>query len=243
MLTFLLGAALASTPSSEPELTWQISAGGANLGTRTVKVKTLPGDQGSRRVIESWTQLDGMVGPIRVAWRQRLTAHADGTSPASFHSVIDDNGAASEIQGRWTPSGWVVTSNVGGRVRSVDHPVGGIDLSTADLMDPERRVGMGSKERVRLLTDITGEVLEGPTQRLGASEVTIAGTAVPVDGVAWTSPEGRSEFWFSAEGWLVKYETQAMGLTLKGVLTAPPPGGIDDFPVAAGRPTVEIIPL
>lgn len=242
MLTALIATAFAQS-APEPELTWQISAGGAVLGTRTAKVRTVPGAQGSRRVIESYTQLSGMVGPIQINWRQRLTAHVDGGAPASFHSVVDEGGSASEIQGRWTPSGWVVTTNLGGRTRSVDYPIHAIDLSSADLMDPERRANVFARERVKMLLDVSGEVLDGRTERLGPSEVTIGSTPVPVEGWAWTSPEGRSEFWFSADGWLVKYETQAMGLTLKGALTAPPPGGVDDFPVATGRPKVEIIPL
>lgn len=241
MLTALI-ASLLPAWAADPELTWTITAGGAPLGTRTAKVKILPGETGTRRVIESYTELSGMVGPIRVAWRQRLTAHVDGGNPASFHSVVDDSGQTSEIQGRWTPAGWVVSTNTAGRSRSVDHPPSAIDLSTADLMDPERRVGF-TRERAKILSAITGEVMDGPVSRLGPKELTIAGTAVPVDGIAWTSPEGRSEFWFSPEGYLVKYDTQAMGLTLSGVLTAPPPGGVDDFPVAAGRPTVEILPL
>jgi len=242
MLTLVLANALAAQPEST--LTWDLSAQGTTLGTRSVTVRILPGDRGTRRVIEAFTELSGALGPITVQFRQRLTAHAEGNTPASFHSVIDDNGSSSEIQGRWTPSGWIVSTNLGGRARSAEHAPNRVDLSTADLMDPESRVSLPSQTgTVRLLSDITGEVLTGPLEPLGASDVTVAGTKVPVQGYAWTSPEGRSTFFYSAEGYLVKYETQVMGIGLQGVLQKPPPGGVDDFPVAVGRPTVEVIPL
>lgn len=240
MLTLFLANALAA----DPTLTWELSAGGTPVGTRTVTVKVLPGDHGTHRVIEAFTELAGTLGPIRIQFRQRLTAHAEGNAPASFHSVIDDNGTASEIQGRWTPSGWVVSTNLSGRARSAEYPANRIDLSTADLMDPESRVALANQSGdVRLLSDVTGEVLTGPVEKLGPSEVKVGATSVPVEGYAWTSPEGRSTFYYSPEGFLVKYQTQVMGITMQGVLREPPPGGIDDFPVAVGRPVVEALPL
>ncbi|MEZ4321508.1 MAG: DUF6134 family protein [Myxococcota bacterium] len=242
MLTLILAQALAANPESS--LTWELSAGGTPLGTRTVTVKILPGDHGTHRVVEAFTELSGNIGPIGIQFRQRLTAHAEGTAPASFHSVMDEGGRASEIQGRWTPSGWVVSTNLAGRSRSADYPPSRIDLSTADLMDPESRVALANQgETVRILSDITGEVQTGPLEKLGPSEVKIAGTPIPVEGYAWTSPEGRSVFYYSAEGYLVKYQTHVMGVGMQGVLKSAPPGGIDDFAVGIGRPKVEILPL
>jgi len=242
MLALFLTAALAAPPEST--LTWDLSVGGAPVGTRTVTVRVLPGANGTRRIIEAFTEINGRVGPIDLSFRQRLTGNAEGGSPASFHSVIDDNGSASEVQGRWTPGGWIVSTNLGGRARSADYPISRIDLSTVDLMDPESRVGFGSqRETVRMLSAITGEVQTGPVASLGSSEVLVNGTPVPVEGFSWTSPEGKANFYFSTEGYLVKYETHVMGIALNGILRKAPPGGIDDFPVAVGRPSVEVLPL
>jgi hypothetical protein len=245
----LPGDAAAAGP--ETTLTWDLTAGNAPVGTRTVTVKVLPGDQGTHRVIEAFTDLAGTVGPIRIRFQQRMTAHAEGSAPASFHSVIDENGTPSEIQGRWTPSGWFVSTNVAGRARNVDFPPSRIDLSTADLMDPESRVApsqlapaeSGSSVTVRVLSAITGTVETGPLERLGPSDVTIDGTRIPVEGYSWAGPQGVSRFYYSAEGYLVQYQTTVQGIEVRGILQDPPPGGIDDFPVAIGRPDVETLPL
>jgi hypothetical protein len=37
----------------------------------------------------------------------------------------------------------------------------------------------------------------------------------------------------------VKYETTLLGIPLTAELAKPPPGGLDDFPVAVGTPKVE----
>ena len=252
----LFGLVTASLPQTaaaaapESTLVWDLTAQNAPVGTRTVTVKVLPGDQGTHRVIEAFTDISGTIGPIRIRFQQRMTAHAEGNAPASFHSVLDENGTPSEIQGRWTPSGWFVSTNVAGRARNVDFPPSRIDLSTADLMDPESRVSpgqlapeQGQSATVRVLSAITGTVETGPLERLGPSEVTIDGTAIPVEGYSWTGSQGVSRFYYSSEGHLVKYQTTVQGIDIQGVLQDPPPGGIDDFPVAIGRPDVETLPL
>jgi hypothetical protein len=90
-----------------------------------------------------------------------------------------------------------------------------------------------------ILSSEAGEVLTGPIEKLGVSEVVVAGTPVQVTGYAWTSTKGRSEFLYSADGFLVKYRTQLFGIDLEAVLRDPPPGGSDDFPVAARGPQVD----
>lgn len=241
MLSLLLPIVFAAPV--EPELTWSLSIRDQPVGTRTAKLKIQPGDHGTHRILESYTSIDGHLGPVGITFKQRMTAHAQGGDPASFHSVVEQNGDGSEIQGRYTPSGWVVSTNIGGRLRSADYPPGRIDLSTADLMDPESRVTLGRTGAVRLLFSETGEVLEGRVEKLPASTLTIDGQAVDVQGYSWASPEGTSRFWFSSEGYLVRYELQLLGVPITGELTEPPPAGIDDFPVRVGRTEVERIPL
>ena len=50
--------------------------------------------------------------------------------------------------------------------------------------------------------------------------------------------------WFSAEGYLVRYETNVMGRWIVGTLTAPPPKGMDDAPILEQSTTTVIeVPL
>ncbi|MCA9488829.1 MAG: hypothetical protein KC621_02880 [Myxococcales bacterium] len=241
MLTWLVvtqGALAADTT-----LTWDLSVKGVNVGSRELTVRTMDGADGQSRILESFTDINGMVGPLKVRWRQRMTAHVDAREPAAFTSVVDQNGSLLEIQGRWTPTGWQVTTTTNGRSRATDMPLSRVDLSTADLMDPSSRLPLSHYDEVRVLSAESGEVLVGPVEKLGVSEVSIDGQAIQVTGYAWTSPQGRSELMFSADGWLVKYSAQLLGIQVDAVLRDPPPGGSDDFPVAVRPPKVEALDL
>ena len=193
---------------------------------------------------EAFTDVNGQVGPIRARYRQRMTAHIAPGEPASFHSVVEENGRLMEIQGRWTPSVWMVTTTADRKSRSTDLPLNRVDLSTADLMDPYTRVGLDGRKEARILSAETGDVLMGTVEPLGVEELSIAGTPVQVSGWRWTGPQGANTFWYNADGFLVKYQTQLLGIVLDAVLHAPPPGGVDDFPVAAGTGrSIEVIDL
>jgi hypothetical protein len=196
-----------------------------------------------RRIVESWTELSGNIGPLRVNYRQRLTGHAEGSDPASFQSVIDEDGALREVQGRWSPSAWWVVTTADGRSRTVEVPINRIDLSTVDLVDPGSGLQLARFDEARILSAETGEILSGPVSELGISDIMIGATSVQVSGFAWDSPQGRSSFFYSADGFLVRYETQMLGVPMEAQLEQPPPGGVDDFPVASGRPAIEEIPL
>ncbi len=239
-LTGLAGAA-----DLEHKLSWDLSVQGQKVGTRELTVKYIrdEGAVGFRRVVESWTEMAGAVGPMRVTYRQRMTAHASGREPASFHSVIDENGSGLEVQARWSPSAWWVTTSTSGRSRTIDMPLNRIDLSTADLMDPDTRYPLSHYDELRLLSAETGEVLTGPLEHIGTSNITIGGQKVQVHGHVWTSPEGKSEFYYSADGFLVRYEIQLLGISLSAILNHAPPGGVDDFPVRVGAPAIEEINL
>ncbi len=242
LLATLLGStAIAATV--EHDLTWSLTIGGRPAGTRTATIKIAPGESGTHRIVEAFTDIQATVGPARIRARHRMTVHAEGGDPASFHSVLDLDGEASEIQGRFSPGGWTVSTNHGGRLRTAEFSPAHIDLSTADLLDPESRVSFAREGTVRLLFAETGDVVEGQVRRLGASTVTIGSTAVDVQGFRWSSPEGESTFWFSPEGYLVHYTMQIFGVPVEGRLTAPPPAGIDDFPVRVWGPPVETLPL
>jgi len=128
-----------------------VAVRGSTIGTRTLTIKYVQGEAGTNRILESFTDLNGAVGPIKVRFRQRLTAHIDAREPASFHSVVDQNGSLMETQARWTPSAWLVTTTADQRSRTVDMPLNRIDLSTADLMDPYSRLPLSHYEEVRVL--------------------------------------------------------------------------------------------
>ena len=113
-----LGAALAGSPVSH-ELVWDLSIEGQPIGSRNMTLKFVKSDTGMLRILESWTEIDGEIGPIHVQYKQRLTAHV-ANDPASFHAVIDENGSPREIQGRYTPSAWYLSVADSGRTRTYD---------------------------------------------------------------------------------------------------------------------------
>ena len=110
----------------EHKLSWDISVNGQPIGSRNLTVKFVPSGGEMLRIMESWTEIEGLVGPVELRYRQRLTAHASN-EPASFHTVIDQNGSPSEVQGRYTVNGWWVTVADAGRSRTVDVDVNRID--------------------------------------------------------------------------------------------------------------------
>ncbi|MEM6925366.1 MAG: DUF6134 family protein [Myxococcota bacterium] len=233
----LLGSAWAAHPSHQLE--WRLSVDGQPIGTRTLTVRYLEGEAGTNRILESYTDIDGKVGPVTVRFRQRLTAHVDAREPAAFHSVVDNNGSKLEVQGRWTPTNWVVTTTANGRSRTTRFELPRVNLSTADLLDPYTRLPLSHFSQVRVLSTESGEVALGEVEKLGVSKWSAGGREVQVSGYAWTSPQGRSEYFYSADGFLVKYQTQLLGATIDAQLSGSVPEGIDDFPVGAALPGVE----
>ena len=96
MLAWLWLVATAGAGEFTHTLVWDLSVKGTAVGTRELTVRYLESDGGASRILESFTDLNGTVGPVKVRWRQRMTAHVDAREPASFHSVMDQNGAILE---------------------------------------------------------------------------------------------------------------------------------------------------
>lgn len=247
MLALLLSLAVAATapsdatiPVSLPEcpletpaitehkLVWKLRAGGMDVGTRSATIKLIDANGTTERIIESFTDVRGKVGPVDLSYQQRLTAFA-ADEPAAFQSVIRENGVAREIQGRWGGNGWTIVIVDGKRVRSWEAPVQRIQMSTADLMDPLSRVPLFRYTKANVLSTETGDVWEGTIEPLEPAMLRIGDQDVSVSGVAWESPEGRVVFWYDVEGWLVKYQTRVLGVLVEGTLTAAPPRGADAF--------------
>lgn len=230
----------AAHAADEHTVTYQITVGSNPVGTRTLTVRTEPRDDGpDGRFLEALTTISGSVGPVSLSWRQRLTGVATDV-PASFHAVIDEGGAPREVQASWDPRGWTVTTADTRRSRTDTIDAHRLDLSTVDLMDPGASVSLLRLDEVRILSAETGDIWASEVVRLGHDRIDIAGTPVDVHGVAWSSPQGRSELWYDADGWLVRYTMRVLGYKVQGTLTAPPPRGPDDFAVRLGRTQVDV---
>jgi len=224
-------------------LVWDLSINGQQVGRRSLVIKHVPTDEGVRRILELWTEVDGQVGASRVNYRQRLTAHAVGRSRAAFQSVVEENGSAREIQGRETPTGWMVTLIQDGRERTQMVPLERIQLSTVDLLDPSTTWTLARFDALRMLSAETGDVAGGEVSSQGMGSHPVGGASIPVTTYHWEGPQGRSVFSFSTDGYLVHSETPMLGLTVSATLSQPPPGGPDDFPVALWPAAVEVLPL
>lgn len=225
----LLTSALAAEPTSV-ELTWALQLGDTPVGERTASIKVLPSERGPRRIVEVLTDLDASVLGVSVTYAQRLTAHA-GTGPASFHSVVLEQGKAREIQGRSSFSGWIVSVVDPSETRTWELPSNKIDLSTADLLDPLSQVSLDRYEEVRLLSAETGDVFTVSVERLGPSTVDLGGTKVLVTGYALEGGPGTTKLFYSASGYLVRHETRVLGKSVVATLTEAPPVSPDDAPV------------
>jgi len=237
----MIGTAQAVPP--DRTLAWEVHVGAQTIGTRTATIHYEQEKGKLVRSIESFTDLKGTVGPVSFAWQQRLNITA-GNGPAAFHSVVKENGTPSEVSGRWDPSlGWTITTVDRRKVDTRDIPSSYVDLSTADLMDPGSRYSLFRFTNVHLLAAETGDVWEGAVEGIGTKEMTLGGKTFDVEGVAWMSPEGRTEFWYSSEGYLVQYKMRVLGFEVEGVLTAAPPPGVDEFPVIVLTPKLEVSPI
>lgn len=231
--------ALAALPPDQ-RLVYDVSVAGKVVGSRSLTVRWEAADKGPpTRVLEAFTDIDGRVAGVELAWKQRVTAFAAGT-PASFHAVIDESGSPHEVQAAWTPGGWRLTQVDRSRARTTDVPGYQIDLSTIDLIDPGSRYTLSQYDTLKVLSSETGEIWEGKVAPLGDSTVDISGRKVAVTGYSWTSPEGKSSFWYDDEGYLVRYEMRVLAVKVEGVLRSPPPAGPDVFAVSLGTARVDV---
>ena len=239
MLLLLASLVASATPDT---LTWDMSFAGQSVGSRTVTVRTENTRIGELRIIQADTHIKaGFVG-MQFEWRQRLTANAD-VGPSSFISVTKNGGEISEIQGRRAATGWIVSTNREGHEKWDEFDADAIDLSTADLMDPGTTVPLARFEKARVLSTETGQILTGTVEPIGPSDIAIKGKNVPVDGYTWTTDEGTARFFYTSEGYLVRFETRLMGKVIQGTLREPPPLGADEQPVVLGGQGIEEVEL
>lgn len=226
----LLAAAPAWAAPEVTKLSWDLSLDGKVVGHRDITYTIDRSGVVPTRTLEGWTEVNASVGPVSLAFKQRLTGFAD-EGPMAFKSVTQENGQPYEVQARWTGDAWVVTiaDKKDARTwRAADHR---IDLSTVDLLDPLTRLSLGRFTSVKLLTAETGDLWEGAVVPLGPDTVAVAGKDIAVTGYAWDAPEGRTALWYDASGWLVRSQMRILGREVTAVLTTPPPASPDAFQV------------
>lgn len=218
-------------------LSWQVALDGTSIGKRDVTVRWVAEDDGDiRRILEVWTELDASVLGLDYSLRQRIAATAV-RGPASFDAVTRLQSDTMDVQGRVDGTDWMLSIAQNGHEWHKDLPRPLIDMSTVDLVDPDTRVPFAGLTVAHILAAETGDVLEGAVASLPSKQIAIAGESVPVVGWSWTPDQGEMRFWYSPEGYLVRYETEIMGRWIVGTLIAPPPKGTDEAPVDDGGGT------
>ncbi|MCA9490192.1 MAG: hypothetical protein KC621_09715 [Myxococcales bacterium] len=245
-------AAVVANAQDAPELgvLWGIEVDGVPVGTRELKVR-YEGTTGERtRFVEGWTELTLPAlektarAKARAAstLRQRLTANSQDGRPASFVSVTETDGAATEVQAHVADGLWQIAWTDGAGTRRDQIPVRGVDLSTVDLFDPESERRLAQFVQVRILDDATGKVEDGAVVALGPSDVRLGGEDLWVETFEWLSPHGSWRFYYATNGFLVRWEAPLEGRRVVATLIGPAPRGVDEF-VVPGLPTVEVSDL
>lgn len=239
----LLSLAIVAFAADQQDLTWNMTVDGKPVGQRTLTIKFETAQDGTKfRMLESWTEVDGSAIGLPYKFRERVSARAD-REPAAFGAVTEAAGQRGHVQARRGASSWTITTAGGGREYTRDVPAGNIDLSTVDFLDPRSKVPLSRFDHVRILSAETGDIWEGDVVRLGPSTVTVAGESIPVDGLQFTTSDGKGALYYSSDGYLVRYDMTVMGKTLVGTLTAPPPADPDDAPVTTSSGGIEEVPL
>jgi hypothetical protein len=229
--------------ASQQDLTWNMTLDGKPVGQRTLTIKFNEDANGDKwRMLESWTEVDASAAGLPYKFRERLAARAD-RDPAAFGAVTETAGQRGQVQARRGPSSWTITTAGGGREYTRDVPAANIDLSTADFLDPRSKVPLSRFDHARILSAETGDIWEGDIVRLGPSTVTVAGQVIAVDGLQFTSSDGKGSLYYTADGYLVRYDMTVMGKTLVGTLIAAPPADPDDAPITTSNGGVEEVPL
>lgn len=229
----LVSLALANALAADVEqhLTWTVALDGTPIGKRELTLKYAYEDDGTaRRFFEVWSELDANVLGLQYAVRQRIAGQAL-RGPAAFSAVTKIQDDTVEVQGRVDGAQWFLMVATNGREWTKDLPRTSVDLSTVDLMDPVSRVGLDGLTVARVLAAETGDILEGDVKPAGTQVIHVGTVDIPVTGYTWTPDEGAMRFWYSPDGYLVRYETEVMGRWIVGTLTAPPPKGTDEAPV------------
>ncbi len=235
---FVAASVLLAPPAAPAEvqpLSFTLLSDDRPVGTREAGIRYLARERGEVRLLESRTALDLAVPGVRLAFEQRLGARLGGDR--GFTSSTRVNGVVREVQAHLEPDGtWAVTVTTGGEARTWVLAGDAVDLTSAELLDPDRALPLLARsDALRLLSAETGQVLAGPVVALEPSTLDVGGQAVPVQRFRWSPPEGPMVLAFGENGHLLAYDWQAAGrLVGARARSLPPPrtwGGGPEQPV------------
>jgi len=220
LLVVLTGSAHAESQVFD----YQLFSGEKLVGKREAKILYLPAEQGEVRLLQAYTQLSVPVGALSYKYVQRLGGRLGGTR--SFASSIEDNSLVREVQGYFSEEGqWVVTVVEKGHARTWNLPAEAIDLTSAEILDPERAERtIGSLTSLRVLATETGDVVTGAVTDLGLQDIPLGGKTVHVHRYRWSPPAGDMVLSYDDSGYLVQYEAIVAGKRLSGRLVQFPEG-------------------
>lgn len=243
MLTLLLSllALVRIAAAGDPQLVYDLMLDGKAIGQRQVSLRYMPTANGEIRILETTTKIGLNLAGQSYRFEQRATAKAGGTP--GFTSAVDDNGAIREIQGRLLPDRrWLVTVAEAGNVETYYLRGSEVNLSSLDLLDPERHQLLSREAAASVLVAETGAVMSGKVEDLGETAVRVGGEEVLAHRYAWTPETGRVELVWSLDGTLLSYQTRVLGKLVTATLEKMPPPptfGTVDSPMGGASTTTE----
>jgi hypothetical protein len=198
--------------STEVEL--ELTIGGRPVGKQTVTIRYRPprdpkGEE--TRIIEVYTELRGSIAGKELFYTSRQTGRAAGRT-MSFTSVVDENGARREVQGRRHKDGsWTLVTNAGGADEVQELRRSQANLCTMDLYDPKLHDILVDAPSRMLLVSETGVVVQGTTENIGEVAATIGQTESTVERMAFEGSGLKLQFDWNLEGVPVAWQGQILG--------------------------------
>ena len=204
-------AAIAAPAAEVQTFSYTLLSDDQAVGKREAGIRYLPRGRAEVRLLESWTSFDLALPAARLSFEQRLGARFGGDR--TFTSSTRVNGTVREVQARLGVDGvWSVTVTSGGEAETWTLAGDAVDLTSAELFDPERALSLLARSTtLRLLSAETGRVMTGPVATLDPSTLEVGGQRVPVQRFRWTPPEGPMVLAFAEDGYLLAYDWQAVG--------------------------------
>ncbi len=201
------------------KITYDLSLDGKPIGTRQLTIRYLPREDGERRILEAYTELQVLGVPL--VCRSSGQSSARG---ATFTSSVDQGGAVSQVQGIELPTGgWrVIVADASG-VKESTLSKEQARLTSLDLLDPGRTVLLTGGGPLTLVLVETGDILTGTLDAGTVGTTKVAGQKVEVTRYTATGSGGTARFDVDASGLLVKSELSWLGGTVTAVAREVPP--------------------
>ncbi len=145
---------------------------------------------GELRLLQAFTTFVLPIPKGTLSYEQRMGTRLGGDR--SFVASMATNGEVREVQARQAlDNTWAITAASAAGAHSRDLPGDAIDLTSAELLDPERALHtLGSLGTLRLLSAETGAILEGPVTALGPATLPVGPDEVEVQRFRFEPAEG-----------------------------------------------------